>query len=191
VKKVLVVASGNKGKIEEIKTILGDFFDVKSMKEVGFCNEIEENGQTFFENALIKAKAVYNFCKLPVLSDDSGLCVDALNGKPGVFSARFAGTNATDEENIDKLLFELAGKENRNAKFVCTMVYYDAERIIEGNGEVCCKILQERKGTGGFGYDSVFFCSKLNKTFAEASMEEKNQLSHRKSALLEILRKLN
>ena len=189
-KKKLIIASGNNGKLLEIEEILGKIFEIVPMKEIGFCENIEENGKSFLENAKIKAKTVFGFCKLPVLADDSGLCVSALDGAPGVFSARYFGKNATDEQNINKLLHEMSQKENRAAKFVCTIVFFDGKQTICGNGEVFGEILKQRQGSGGFGYDSVFFCPELNKTFAEASMEDKNKLSHRKMALEDLLTKL-
>ena len=186
----LVVATGNKGKLKEIISILGDKFEILSMKDVGFSAEIEENGSSFLENATIKAKALYYFCHIPTLADDSGLCVDALGGLPSIYSARFSGKNATDDENIDKLLKNMQNITNRKAKFVCNMVYFSQEKVAVGVGEVYGEILTSKRGQNGFGYDSVFFSPALNKTFAQATDEEKNEISHRKLALFDLLKKL-
>lgn len=181
----LVIASNNAHKVKEIKKILGNFFDdVLTMKDVDLNMEIEETGSTFYENSLIKAEAVTKATGFPSLADDSGLCVDCLNGAPGVYSARYAGEEHDDDKNIDKLLAEMKGETNRKARFVTvlTLLYPDGRKItVEGTTEG--KIIEERKGTAGFGYDPVFYSTELNKTFGEATEEEKNSVSHRGNAL--------
>lgn len=186
----LVVASGNQNKVREIKTILGDKFEVVSMSELGINIEVEETGKTFEENALIKAKAIYEICALPVISDDSGLIVDALNGEPGVYSARYAGEPCNDKRNNEKLLKNLQNATTRTAHFTSCVVFYDGTRVISALGSVDGTILDEYRGTRGFGYDPLFFCFELNKTFGEASAEEKNTVSHRSRALAALIKKL-
>ena len=187
--KKLVVASNNKGKIAEIKQILSDY-EVLSIKDCGIEIDVEENGVTFQENALIKAKALYELTKLPTIADDSGLVVEALDGAPGVYSARYAGDGHDDSANNQLLLKNLQDKSNRNAKFVSAIAYYDGEKTVYGNGEVHGVILKELKGNGGFGYDPLFFCTEINKSFGEATAEEKNSVSHRYRALVDLREKL-
>jgi len=187
--KVIVVASGNAGKIREISEILNDY-RVISCKELGFTDEIEETGKTFYDNALIKAETVASALNMPALADDSGLCVTALGGAPGVYSARYSGTG-TDEGNIDKLLKETENVSDRSAKFVsAVVVYYPDGKIVSSQGETFGEILRARRGNGGFGYDPVFYSYDLKKSFGEASAEEKNSVSHRARALAELRKKL-
>lgn len=188
-RKTLVIASGNKGKIAEIGEMLPEF-SVIGYKDAGLDFEIEETGATFYENALIKAKAVSEALGLPALADDSGLCVNALSGAPGIFSARFAG-DGNDEHNIDKLLKELDGVKDRSAKFVCSLVlYYPDGKIISAEGETNGEILFERAGKNGFGYDPIFYSADLKKSLGEASSKEKNSVSHRSRALKNLKEKL-
>ncbi len=188
-RKTLVLASGNKGKIAEIGEMLPEF-SVIGYKDAGLDFEIEETGATFYENALIKAKAVSEALGLPALADDSGLCVNALSGAPGIFSARFAG-DGNDEHNIDKLLKELDGVKDRSAKFVCSLVlYYPDGKIISAEGETNGGILFERAGKNGFGYDPIFYSADLKKSLGEASSKEKNSVSHRSRALKNLKEKL-
>lgn len=186
----LVVASGNKNKIREIKELLGDRFEVVSMLEAGAFVEVEETGTTFAENAFLKAKAVHDLCKTAVVADDSGLLVDALNGEPGVYSARYAGEPCDDAKNNEKLLKNLAGKSDRSARFVSAVVFYDGKRTVTGEGSVEGVIIDEYRGSNGFGYDPLFLCLELNKTFGEATSEEKNRISHRARALANLTEKL-
>ena len=181
--KKLVLASANKGKIKEIRQMLKDSFEVVGYKELGLDFDIVEDGETFYENALIKAKAVSNALNLPALADDSGLCVDALNGEPGIYSARYAG-DGDDEHNNDLVLEKLKGEKNRTARFVCTMVLYNTDgSIITAEGSTEGEILTERQGTNGFGYDPIFYSYDLNKSLGVATDEEKNSISHRARAL--------
>lgn len=184
----IVVASGNRHKIEEIKAI---FKGVKlvSMSEAGFTGEIEENGKTFKENAYIKAKAVYDAVKLPVLADDSGLCVDALDGAPGVYSARFSGGTSADNRAL--MLRRLEGIPNRRARFTCAVCYISQDgKAIFGEGCTEGRILFEEIGEKGFGYDSLFYSADLEKSFGEATEVEKNSVSHRYRALCDLRGKL-
>ena len=187
--KTIVVASGNKGKLKEIQEMLCDY-KVRGYKEFDLDFEIEENGKTFFENALIKAKAVSEALNMPALADDSGIVVEALGGMPGIYSARYAG-DGIDEHNNQLLLKNLQGVENRNAKFVCCMVYYMPDgNIITASGETYGKVMQSPQGNNGFGYDCIFFSDDLQKGLGVASDEEKNTISHRSRALKALMEKL-
>ncbi len=190
----LIVASNNKGKIKEIKEILKDVYEIVPMREVGFDEEIEENGSTFFENALIKAKAVSVALGVNALADDSGLCVDALGGAPGIYSARFSGVHGDDAANRKKLLEELKDLKNpeeRKAKFVSSVVLYKrGGEVVSGTGETHGIIGFKEEGENGFGYDSLFISDDLDKSFGLATAEEKNAVSHRKRALIDLLRHL-
>ena len=192
--KTIVVASNNKHKIKEIKEILTGY-NVLTLNDIGFHDEIIEDGKTFEENALIKARTIHNYLKSKnlnhiVLADDSGLCVDALNGAPGVYSARYAKGHSDDQANRDKLLKELEGKD-RTANFVCNIVlYYPNGEYKTFVGKTEGKITKEEIGNKSFGYDCIFYSNELNKTFGEAKDEEKNAVSHRGRALKEMLKKL-
>ena len=190
----LIVASNNKGKIKEIKEILKDVYEIVPMGEAGFNEEIEENGSTFFENALIKAKAVSEALGVNALADDSGLCVDALGGAPGIYSARFSGVHGDDAANRKKLLSELKNLKNpdeRKAKFVSSVVLYKRDgEVVSGMGETHGIIGFKEEGENGFGYDSLFVSDDLGKSFGVATAEEKNAVSHRKRALIDLERHL-
>ena len=189
-----VLASQNKHKAKEIESILGGGFSIITMDETVACGiDIEENGETFEENALIKARAVAKITNLPTIADDSGICVEYLNGKPGVRTARYAGENATDDENIDKLLSALSGvsEEERGAYFACCIA------VVFPNGEEKTffgkcdgRILTERHGENGFGYDPVFFVPEYGCSMAELAPEIKNSISHRSRALSEMMKGL-
>lgn len=189
--KKLIVASNNKGKIKEIKEILGKFYDVVSMGEVGFTDEIEENGNSFYENALIKAKTVSTALSADALADDSGLCVNALNGAPGIYSARYSGENADADKNNSLLLKNLEGISDRECKFCSSVVLYKADgSSICGYGETLGRVLYNREGENGFGYDPLFFSYDLNKSFGLATDEEKNSVSHRYRALCDLFKRM-
>lgn len=175
----LVVASGNKNKIREIAEIFPEF-EVVSQKQMGFDEDVEETGVTFAENALIKARAAAKALGEIVLADDSGLCVDALNGAPGVFSARYCGYHGDDEKNRKVLLQNMEGITNRKAHFTSaiTLVFPDGRELV-AEGHTYGEILHEETGDGGFGYDCLFFSDDLQKSFGVATAEEKNQVSHR------------
>lgn len=187
----LIVATSNKGKKREFEEMLPEM-NVVCFKDLGLSYEIEETGATFYDNALIKAERVKkDFPADYVLADDSGLEVEALGGAPGVYTARYAGENATDDENINKLLSALGGKDNRRARFVCSLVCIAPDgKIISAEGESRGEILQNRRGKGGFGYDPVFFSYDLQKGFSECTDEEKNSVSHRGRAIRNLLEKL-
>lgn len=190
-KKRLVVATGNAHKLREIAEIFTQY-EVVSQKQMGFNEEVEETGSTFQENALIKARAASKALGESVLADDSGLCVEALGGAPGVYSARYCGHHGSDAENRATLLRNMQGIENRKAYFTSAIaiVTPSGEELV-AEGRTYGKILLEERGEGGFGYDSLFFSDDLQKSFGEASAEEKNAVSHRfraSQAMLEILK---
>ena len=187
----LVIASGNKGKIKEIKEILGGIFEVVPMSELGFDSDIEETGTTFFENALIKAKTVSLALNENVLADDSGLAVDVLNGAPGVYSARYSGEHGNDKSNRDLLLKNLENQTNRKARFISSVVLYKKDgTYLDGYGETLGTIMHEELGENGFGYDCIFLNDDLNKSFGIATAEEKNAVSHRFRAIQDLYKKL-
>ena len=182
-----VVATKNNGKLKEISEILKDFpFEVISMEKIGILKDIEEYGTTFQENALIKAEEIYKLTGELVMADDSGIEVDYLDGAPGIYSARFAGIDATDEEKNNKLIKLLYGVEfeRRTARFVCAIAvvlgeenYFTVKGVCEGY------IGLEPKGINGFGYDPLFFIPEFNMTTAQMSSEDKHKISHRGKAL--------
>ena len=190
--KKIILATSNLGKVRELNSMLDGHYDVVSQADME-VEEVPETGASFVENALIKARNASSQSKLPALADDSGLVVDSLNGEPGVYSARYAGEKATDEDNIIKLLARMDDEDNRSARFWCAMVYVrygnDPEPVIvEKSWEG--QILRELKGNNGFGYDPIFYLPELNCTSAQLSAEEKNRISHRGQALQEILKHL-
>lgn len=185
----LIIASNNAHKVTEIKAILSPFFnEIMTLKEAGINIDVEEDGTTFEENAVKKAVEILAAAPFAdaAISDDSGLMVDALNGAPGVYSARFAGEGHDDEANNKKLLEMLddVQYENRTARFVSAVALARKDKpILTAHGSVEGIILRESRGENGFGYDPLFYYEPLNKTFAELSADEKNSLSHRKNAL--------
>ena len=188
-KKQLVVASGNAHKIREISEIFTDF-EVVSQKQAGFDEDVEETGTTFMENAIIKARAASKALGIPTLADDSGLCVEALDGAPGVYSARYCGEHGKDKENRDLLLKNLDGVENRRAYFACALaLVYPNGDVLTAEGRTYGNILLAEQGEGGFGYDCIFESEDLKKSFGIATAEEKNTVSHRFRALQSLLAK--
>ena len=189
----IVLASNNQHKIKEFKEILKDY-EILSLNDIEYYDEIEETGETFEENSLLKAKTVHDFLQEKgleyiVIADDSGLCCEALNGAPGVYSARYAG-NHNDQANRDKLRKELKDKDH-TAYFNCTIVvYYPDETHKVFVGKTYGTIIEEEKGDKSFGYDCIFLSKDLNKTFGEATEEEKNSVSHRGRAIEEMLKEL-
>ncbi len=184
----LVIATGNSGKTAEIEALLKNFpVKIKNLKDFGPIPHIEEDGDSFDDNAYKKASFASRVLGLPALADDSGLLVEALSGAPGVLSARYVGENATDEERCAKLLFEMKGKSNRKAAFECVIsIAVPAGNALTYVGRCEGLIAEKPSGTNGFGYDPIFYYPSLNKTFAEMSMEEKSSVSHRGKALAEL-----
>ena len=187
-KIILVIATRNKGKKFEIKELLKDFpLDIKSLDDFGPIPHVEEDGDTFDENAYKKASFTARVLGFPALADDSGLLVEALDGAPGVYSARYAGEDATDEQRCQKLLQEMEGKSNRNAKFECVISIAVPTGAALTYEAVCEGLIAEQPaGSNGFGYDPVFYYPPLNKTFGELTIEEKSLVSHRGKALREL-----
>jgi XTP/dITP diphosphohydrolase len=185
---ILVIATRNKGKTQEIKALLKGFpVEIKNLDDFGPIPHLEEDGDTFDENAYKKASFAARILGLPALADDSGLIVEALDGAPGIHSARYAGENATDEQRYLKLLDDMEGKTNRKAAFECVI----SIAVPTGPAltyEARCEglITTEPAGSNGFGYDPVFLYTPLNKTFAQITREEKNRISHRGRALAEL-----
>lgn len=191
----IVFASNNEGKLEEIRLLARDLcFEVIGMKEAGILIDIPENGNTFLENSMIKAKTIHKLIGGTVMADDSGLCIDALGGMPGIMSARFFGTNTTYKEKFSEINRLLTGVplDKRTANFICAITV-----ICEDSSEITAQesmngiILAHEVGENGFGYDPIFFLPEFNKTVAQLSDEEKNVVSHRGKAFRSILAKLS
>lgn len=182
----IVLATHNKDKREELQEALSEFtLEILSLNDFPFIGEIEEVGQTLLENSSIKAKTVHNLTQLPVIADDTGLEVEALNGAPGIYSARYAGEDVTYEDNVNKLLAEMENipLENRKAQFRTVISFVDKDRELWTEGTIKGIIVETAKGKNGFGYDPVFFVPELEKTFSELSIGEKNKISHRGLAM--------
>lgn len=201
---VVVIATRNKGKVKEMAEVFKRRgFEVKSLNDYEDIPDIEENGRTFYENALIKARTVADLLQVPVLADDSGLVVEALEGDPGIYSARYAGESANDADNNAKLLRELASRLTfpsdklgvghplvwSKAEYVCSIVMVDPARKQSARFEGRCPgfIIGQPKGTNGFGYDPYFYVPEFHRTMAELSLEEKNSISHRAKALRQLI----
>lgn len=185
---MLVVATRNKNKLREFREILaGTKLEVRSLDDFGPIPEAIEDGATFDDNAYKKALHTAKILGLPAIADDSGLVVDALGGAPGVYSARYAGVDATDDKNCAKLLEELAGKTDRRAHFQCVLsIAVPTGPALTYEGRCDGVIIDEKRGNNGFGYDPLFYFPELGKTFAELSSEEKHRVSHRGKALAEM-----
>jgi XTP/dITP diphosphohydrolase len=179
----LLFATNNRHKIHEIKEILDESIHVLSLEDVGFNGDIPEEQDTLEENALQKAEYVYNLYGIDCFADDTGLEIEALNGRPGVYSARYAGSLKDPEENMNKVLKELEGKDNRSARFktVISLIYNNNKYVFEGI--VKGKILHDKRGEEGFGYDPIFQPDGYNQTFAEMPLNIKNKISHRSRAI--------
>ena len=188
----LLVATNNQGKLKEFNKILGELgITCVSLRDMGITAEVEETGTTFLENALLKAKEIYQIAKIPTISDDSGLIVDALGGEPGVYSARYAGEPSDDNKNMDKLLANLKDEPNRTARFKSVIAaVFSEDDILVSEGECEGVIIDEKRGDNGFGYDPIFYVEALGKTFAEMTDSEINSLSHRGNAIRALKEKL-
>jgi len=184
--QAIVLATHNRDKREELQEALSEFtVEILSLNDFPFIGEIEEVGQTLLENSMIKAKTVHNLTQLPAIADDTGLEVEALNGAPGIYAARYAGEDVTYEDNVNKLLAEMENipLENRKAQFRTVISFVDKDRELWTEGRIKGIIGESAKGKNGFGYDSVFFVPELEKTFSELSIGEKNKISHRGLAM--------
>jgi XTP/dITP diphosphohydrolase len=188
----VVLATTNRGKLADFRRLFGaDTLDLVSTAEVGIALEVEETGVTFAENALLKARAACEASGMPALADDSGLAVCALGGRPGVVSARYAGSHGNDHANNKKVIAELRGIEDRRAAFVCALalVFPDGAEITS-QGRCEGRIIDEERGTNGFGYDAIFYRDDLGMTFGEATPEQKNARSHRGGAVRSLVAEL-
>lgn len=185
---MIVLATRNQGKVREFREILKDFpFDIRSLNDFGPLPEVEEDGETFDDNAYKKAIFVAKALGLPAIADDSGLAVEALGGAPGVHSARYAGPQATDEENVAKLLREMADKTDRRAAFHCVIsIAVPSGPALTYEGRCEGELLHAPQGSNGFGYDPIFLYPPLGQSFAEIPAAEKNRISHRGHALAEV-----
>lgn len=188
----IIFATQNKGKAEEVKDIFANSsIEIISLYDLGNNIDIEEHGTTFRENAFIKAKAVYNIYKEPVVADDSGLSIEQLDGRPGVYSARYSGENCTYQDNNLKVIEELKYfPEPHKAKFISYAVYYDGKKEIEAIGELRGKVIKEQRGTNGFGYDPIFIPDGYEKTISELDFKLKNEISHRARSFNQLKKKL-
>lgn len=186
--KILVLATTNKYKIREFEEITKDFdIEIRSLSDFGPIPQAIEDGETFDENAYKKAHHVAKVLGLPAIADDSGLVVEALDGAPGVYSARYAGESASDDDNVTQLLAEMQGKTNRKAYFQCVLsIAVPSGPALTYEGRCEGRIIDKRRGEGGFGYDPVFYYEDLQRTFAELTIAEKNRVSHRGKALVDL-----
>lgn len=188
----IVIATNNKRKIKEIKEILKEIssdLELLTLEDVGINYDVEETGLSFEKNSIKKAKEYYELCKIPVIAEDSGLCIEAFNNLPGIFSKRIFG-NKTDEELNNIIIENMKGVENRNAKFEAFYTYYDGKNIITSVGYIDGKILDTISGENGFSYDKIFYSNELNKRLSECTNEEKNSISHRRYGLKKIFKKI-
>lgn len=185
--RTVVFATHNPGKLKELQAMMPEDIVLKSLDDIGCHDEIEETEDSFKGNALLKAQYVRDNYRLPCFADDSGLTVDALDGAPGVYTARYAGEHGNSDANMDKLLFELKDKESRSAQFVCVIALLDGDspQFFEGICEG--EILPARQGDGGFGYDPVFSPKGYSRSFAEMSLDEKAVISHRGKAVKQLI----
>ncbi|AWV99713.1 non-canonical purine NTP diphosphatase [Arcticibacterium luteifluviistationis] len=186
-KNKICLASNNGHKIEELKELLGDSFEITSLSDIGCTEDIAETADSMAGNSLLKAQYVYSNYGIDCIADDSGLEVDALNGEPGVYSARYAGEHGNHKKNIEKLLKNLEGKQNRQARFrtVVTLIQDGAVEMFEGIVEG--KIIENEIGDNGFGYDPIFVPDGFEKTFAQMTMEQKIPISHRGRAVQKLI----
>lgn len=183
----IVFATNNSNKLKEVQHLLGNKYTIIGLAELGFTGDIPETGKTLYENASIKSRFVNEKFGEDCFSDDTGLEIESLDGRPGVYSARYAGEPGDADKNIDKVLRELRNKQNRNARFrtVISLVMGDKEHFFEG--EVRGRIIDERRGEDGFGYDPVFIPDGYDQTFAEMDIKEKNIISHRSKAVQKLI----
>ena len=191
----VLIGTNNKGKVKEYKFFLSNYFHVLTPSDIGINFDVAEIGSTYEENSLLKLEFLRRKdLNMAILCDDSGLEIESLNNEPGVFSARYAGEDCSDQDNIDKVLRNLNGKKDRKAKFICVVSFFwdkfsSFPRIFRG--ECHGSILENQSGNSGFGYDPIFYYENLSKTFANLSEDEKNKISHRAMAMKELFSNLN
>lgn len=186
-KRKLVFATNNRHKLNEIKKIINDRLDLLSLKDLNFTEEIPEDHNSLEGNAERKALFVYSKYKIDCFADDTGLEIEALNDEPGVYSARYAGDQCNFENNINKVLRKMQGVKNRKARFRTVISLVETGQIVNFDGRIDGKILDQKRGTHGFGYDPIFQPDGYEKTFAEMTMEEKNKISHRARAIEKLI----
>jgi XTP/dITP diphosphohydrolase len=184
-------ATHNQNKVAELRRLVGNNLEILSLDDLGVTDEIEETGTNLKENALLKAKYIFDNYAITCFADDTGLEVDALQGAPGVYSARFAGTPANNENNIDKLLALMLNQDNKQARFRTVIAFVKGSEQLFFEGVVEGEIIGKRRGRNGFGYDSIFLPNHFDRTFAEMDMEEKNLISHRAQAVQKLTTFLN
>ena len=184
-------ATHNQNKVDELRKLVGKDLEILSLRDLGVADEIEETGTTLQENALLKAQFIFSNYAVACFADDTGLEVDALDGAPGVYSARFAGTPANNENNIDKLLALMVNQDNKQARFRTVIALVKGSEQLFFEGVVEGEIIGKRRGRNGFGYDSIFLPNHFDRTFAEMDMEEKNLISHRAQAVKKLTAFLN
>ena len=191
----VLIGTNNEGKVKEYKFFLSNYFHVLTPSDIGINFDVAETGSTYEENSLLKLEFLRRKdLNMAILCDDSGLEIESLNNEPGVFSARYAGEDCSDQDNIDKVLRNLNGKKDRKAKFICVVSFFwdkfsSFPRIFRG--ECHGSILENQSGNSGFGYDPIFYYENLSKTFANLSEDEKNKISHRAMAMKELFSNLN
>jgi len=191
----VLIGTNNKGKVKEYKFFLSNYFHVLTPSDIGINFDVAETGSTYEENSLLKLEFLRRKdLNMAILCDDSGLEIESLNNEPGVFSARYAGEDCSDQDNIDKVLRNLNGKKDRKAKFICVVSFFwdkfsSFPRIFRG--ECHGSILENQSGNSGFRYDPIFYYENLSKTFANLSEDEKNKISHRAMAMKELFSNLN
>ncbi|MBM3418232.1 MAG: non-canonical purine NTP diphosphatase [Bacteroidetes bacterium] len=183
----IIFASHNQNKVKEIQNLLGNEIQLLSLTELGLEEDIPETANTIEGNSLLKAKYIWEKYQMTCFADDTGLEIEALNGEPGVFSARYAGDKKNDDANIDKVLFKLSGHENRNARFKTVITLINEGQEFQFTGIVNGEIGLEKIGQNGFGYDPIFVPEKQGKTFAEMTLNEKNLFSHRACAFHQLV----
>lgn len=195
-KKEILLATNNIGKVKELENMLGDNYNILTLKDINCDIDVIEDGSTFEENAKKKSIEIFNATNIPCIADDSGLCVEYLNGYPGVFTKRFLGENASQTERNENLLTKLKDcpYDKRDASFICNIAYYDGVNLISCEGKITGKISKKRKGENGFGFDEILIPNGYTKTLAELTLEEKNNMSARCEAIKKLktsLDKLN
>jgi len=179
----ILFATSNPNKLREVREILGERYEVLSLEDIHFTEDIPEPFDTIEENSIFKANYFYEKKNIACMAEDSGLEVDALNGRPSAYSARYAGEEKNDRKNLEKLLDEMKGISERNAQFVSVLTYRQRDSIHSFRGEMRGAISESPRGENGFGYDPIFIAERMNRTNAELTPEEKNKISHRKKAL--------
>lgn len=178
----LIFATGNQHKLHEVRSIASPKLEIAGLKDIGFTDELPETHETIEENSLEKAEYLSRLYNTACFAEDTGLIIDALNGEPGVYSARYAGPNATFDDNVTKVLTKMEGQTNRKARFKTVITYYSEGKYVQFEGVTEGEILTERRGGEGFGYDPIFKPDGSTKAYAEMSLEEKNSFSHRKKS---------